>query len=346
MEQRLSVLTASMTTQQRAADFTRWIQCAVEGELRGGGPRMYFEARFPRSPNLELVQKAAISAGTTTDAEWASSLAAPRALAEAFQELLRPATLIGRIPGLKRIPFNVRVPAQIGGGTYLWVGEGLSKPVTSLSFSTLTVGVYKVAGILVFTEELARSSAPDAEAVFRNDMIAGITAFLDAQFIDPAVADVAGVSPASITNGVTPITSVNNVGADVKALLATMPNLQQGSLLMSPQNASGAMVQMGVPGGTTTTLFGLNLITSSVLANNVVLVDAPSVLVALGDLTIDVSREAIVEMESTPQTATGALVSLWQQNYVGLRAEQFANWKRATSAAVGLVTGATYAATP
>ena len=35
----------------------------------------------------------------------------------------------------------------------------------------------------------------------RADMVAGIAQFLDAQFIDPAVAAVAGVNPASITNG-------------------------------------------------------------------------------------------------------------------------------------------------
>jgi HK97 family phage major capsid protein len=341
----LSELTASMTTQQKALDYTRWVQCAMETLYTGGSPRLHFQDRYPRSPNLELLQKSAITAATTTDGTWAGPLSAPRALGEAFVELVRPATLLGRIPGLRRVPFNVRVPAQNGAGVYMWVGQGLAKPVTKLSFSTLTLGFYKVSGIIVFTEELARDSSPDAETVFRNDMTTGIAAFLDSQFIDPSVA-ATSANPASITNGVTGIASTQNVGADVRALVAAMPNLSQGTLLMSPQNAGGAMVQMGVPGGTSDTLFGYTLVTSSALGTNVVLIDAPAVLVATGELTIDVSREAIVEMESTPQSAAGEIVSLWQQNLVGLRAEQFADWKRATPTAVGLVTGASYAATP
>ena len=50
-------------------------------------------------------------------------------------------------------------------------------------------------------------------------MIAGIAAFVDSQFIDPASAAVANVKPASITNGVTPITSVGPL-EDIVAIAA------------------------------------------------------------------------------------------------------------------------------
>jgi Phage capsid family. len=83
------------------------------------------------------------------------------------------------------VPFNVSVPAQTGGGTYQWVGQGAPKPVGKLAFSTITLSILKAAGIIVITEELARTSTPSAEEVIRRDMIAGIAAFLDTQFIDP-----------------------------------------------------------------------------------------------------------------------------------------------------------------
>ena len=65
--------------------------------------------------------KAAVAVGTTTDATWAGPLVVTQPLNE-FLELLRPRTLLGRIPGLRQVPFNVSVPTQTTGGTYGWVG--------------------------------------------------------------------------------------------------------------------------------------------------------------------------------------------------------------------------------
>ena len=58
--------------------------------------------------------KAAVAVGTTTDATWAGPLVVTQPLNE-FLELLRPRTLLGRIPGLRQVPFNVSVPTQTTG---------------------------------------------------------------------------------------------------------------------------------------------------------------------------------------------------------------------------------------
>jgi hypothetical protein len=66
-----------------------------------------------------------------------------------------------------------------------------------------------------------------------------------------------------------------------------------------------------------------------------------------GGVTIDASREASVQMDSAPASppdATTVMVSLWQNNLVGLRAERFVNWKRASNYAVTYLTAATYPA--
>ena len=58
-------------------------------------------------------------------------------------------------------------------------------------------------------------------------------------------------------------------------------------------------------------------------------------------MTIDASREASLQMDSAPASpadATTVMVSLWQHNMVGLRAERFANWKRANANAVKYLT--------
>jgi hypothetical protein len=58
-----------------------------------------------------------------------------------------------------------------------------------------------------------------------------------------------------------------------------------------------------------------------------------------------VSREASVQMDSAPTNPPAAatvLVSLWQMNMVGIRAERFINWKKRRTGAVQYIDGANY----
>ena len=94
----------------------------------------------------------------------------------------------------------------------------------------------------MLTEELVRLSSPKAEELVRADMIAGIAQFLDTQFIDPAVAAVAGVNPASITNGAaTTAAATTNPLADFMGLInhfaiSNIP-VDGVTFIMSPANA-------------------------------------------------------------------------------------------------------------
>ncbi len=315
------------------------------------------------TPEVELVLKAAVAAGTTTDATWAGPLAPMKPLTDEFLALLRPATILGKVPGFVRVPFNVSVASQTGGGTYQWVGQGAPKPVGKLAFATITLGVTKCAGIIVITEELARTSTPSAEEVIRRDMVAGIAAYLDQQFIDPAVAAVAGVAPGSVTNGVTPITTAGATPANARTDVAAMANAMTALnistagavLVLSETNAlafTNALNPLGQPlfpamsqqGGT---IMGYQAITSQVAGTTVALIQPNQVLYADdGGVTIDVSREASVQMDTaldSPPLATTILTSLWQNNLVGLRAERFINWKKARTGCVQY-TVATYSA--
>jgi HK97 family phage major capsid protein/HK97 family phage prohead protease len=305
------------------------------------------------TPEVSLYLKAAVAAGTTTDATWAQPLVNQN-IANDFLELLRPATILGKIPGLRNVPFNTKVPAQTAGGTYGWVGEAKPKPVTKLAFSAETLGISKVAGIIVLTEELVRLSNPAAEDLCRRDMVAGIAQFLDQQFIDPAVAAVAGINPASITNGAPTAAATTNPLADIMGLInhfATNNIPVDGvTFIMSPTNAlslsfrsnldgSPQFPGVGMNGGS---YRGINFVTSNTAGTNVIALQPSYILFADdGGVTIDASREASLQMDSAPASpvdATTVYVSLWQMNCVGLRAERFVNWKRAATNAVKYLT--------
>jgi len=78
-------------------------------------------------------------------------------------------------------------------------------------------------------------------------------------------------------------------------------------------------------------------------ATYIALVDAADILYADdGQVTLDVSREASLQMDSAPSAGAQSLVSLWQNNLVGLRAERYVHWLKRRSTAAYFIDGVTY----
>lgn len=344
--------------------FTRYAIAKMQAAILGVDPIRIAESRKQwndETPDVLLALKAAVNPGTVAEPAWAAPLAVMRPMADEFIELLRPATLIGKIAGLRRVPFNISMPVQTGGGTYRWVGEGAPKPVGNLQLTSATLGLSKAAGIIVISQELAKISTPSAEMVIRNDMVAGMAQYLDQQFIDPTVAAVPNVSPASITNGSVSIGSAGGSGAnfetDFKAMIGSLVTANQRVaglvMIMSETNALALSMarttngeqmfpNLTIAGGS---IGGIQVVTSQAAGTTVAIIVPNEILFADdGGVEIDVSREASVEMDTAPTSPTAAasvLVSLWQLNLIGLKAERWINWKRARLAAVRYTT-ATY----
>ncbi|WP_343232560.1 phage major capsid protein [Microvirga antarctica] len=332
------------------------------------------------TPEVETVLKAAVAAGSTTDADWAKPLVEYQNMASEFAELLRPQTIIGRIPGLRRVPFNIKIPRQTGGSSASWVGEGAPKPVSELSFDQITLGTTKLAGIVVLTEELVRASNPAAESIVRQDLSDTIIQTMDKDFVDPAKAAVANVSPASITNGVTPVvasgTDADAVRGDVRKLfsnfLGANLSLAGAVWIMSETQALGLAMMLNalgqpefpgisINGASGGTFFGLPVVLSeNVTANagsgnplvgagaRIILAKASEVLLADdGQVMLDASNQASLQMDSAPTNppvAATVMVSLWQMNMVGIRAERFINWTKRRPGAVQFIDSANYGA--
>lgn len=323
-----------------------------------------------QTPEIETVLRAAVSAGTTTDSTWAAPLVEYRDMAEEFINYLRPKTIIGRVPGLRMVPFKVKVPRQTAVASVGWVGEGKPKPVGSSAFDSVTLDHHKLAGIIVLTEELVRLSNPSAEALAREDLAGGIIELMDNDFVDPDKSAVANVSPASITNGVTAVaatgTGYSNLVADVKSVMANffavnlMPtaiilrqDLALAMSLMETDLGNPRFPSLTMDGGT---LFGLPAVTSQNIpytedspqeGSPIIFLAAPEIMLADdGQVMIDVSREASVQMNTAPDdpaSASTVLTSLWQHNMVGIRAERMITWEKRRSAAVQLISAAKYA---
>jgi HK97 family phage major capsid protein len=322
------------------------------------------KSQYPDSHRLQSVMKAAVASGTTTDPTWAGALVEYQTFTGDFIDFLRPQTILGRfgqggIPALRSIPFNVKIRTQTSGGTGYWVGEGAGKPLTKFDFNNVELRWAKVANIAVLTDELVRMSTPSAELLVRDSLAAALIERLDVDFVDPAKAAVSNVSPASITNGVTAVaasgTDYDAFKVDAKTMMgnfiaANIP-LNQGVWIMQSTQAlafslmQNALGQAEFPGMTMNggTLLGLPVIVSQYVPSGVIVLAAANEIYLAddGQVTIDASREATLEMDNAP-TGT-ATRSMFQHNEVALRAERYINWAKRRAAAVQVITGAAYA---
>ena len=308
-----------------------------------------------------MVTKAAVPAAVTTDVPWAGALVNEDAVFADFIEFLRPQTILGKfgtpgIPGLRRVPFRVPLIGQTSGGDGYWVGEGAPKPLTKFDFAKLQLEPLKVANIAVASMELLRDSSPSADTVIRDGLVAALKERLDRDFIDPAKAAVAGVSPASILNGVTGTassgTNADAVRADIVALFNAfiagnntpstgvwiMPSTIALSLSMMTTLGERDFPGISMTGGT---FAGLPVIVSDyVPAGTVALINAQDIY--LGDdggVEVSISSEASLQMDDAPVAGATQLVSLWQNNLIGFRAERTINWMRRRDSSVAYLTG-------
>lgn len=326
---------------------------------------MTAKAKFPDEHRLHsMIQlgdriKAAVDIGTTTDADYAAPLVYANNIASEFIEFLRPQTIVGRIPNLRRVPFNVRVPRQTTGGSAYWTGETAPKGLTRTALDTVELKYKKLAAIAVISDELARFSSPSAEMILRDTLAGAIVQQMDSDFVNPANAGTANVKPASITNGVVAVASSGvteqAVRDDVNAVFAPFiaANLTpaNGVWIMSATTALAlslmvnSLGQPAFPGVNMTggTFQGMPVVVSEAVGNIVILANASDIMIADdGQVTIDTSREASVQMDDAPANpadATTVYISLWQRNLLGIRAERYVDWVKARTASVQYLSG-------
>jgi hypothetical protein len=333
---RLSDITKADVHDALSRDYAKWLGCLSETNLPRTASEVFLQ-RFPHTYGthivrkaLELEGKAAIGAGTTTDAAWAGPLSPIKPFLDAFVALARSASLLGRI-NVRTVPFNTTIPFQSQDAGYQWVQQGAPKPVSKLAFAPGTIlAPLKAAAIIVVTRELTQVSVPGAEVALRDTLIQGLTAFTDRSFLDPASTAIANTRPASVTSGTTPITATASYATDVATLLAAFfagaPNAIAPVMVANASHASQLRTLNNGAGP------GLPIIVSQAALGNTIVLDPNQILVADNGVSIDASSEASFEMNDAPTTpaATTIVTSLWQMNLSAFKVERFLNFTATT----------------
>ena len=90
---------------------------------------------------------------------------------------------------------------------------------------------------------------------------------------------------------------------------------------------------------------GMSVIVTSAVSAQIVAADATQIFAASGNILLDVSTDAVVQFETSPDSPTTSstnLVSLFQNGYAGVRATRFWSVGRARTGAVAVIDSVSY----
>lgn len=294
--------------------------------------------------------KAAVAPGTTTDATYAGPLVGYGIAAEALA-LERGTSIIGALePKMRRVPFKTKPAVETGAGTGgTWVAEGNSTPVAKTAYAASAQEAYKAQVISVLTRELLLLGNPSAERTVRETTTAGVTAFLDGQFLDPTITLIANTRPASITNGASAITTTGTTAAqmttDLNAMLATITTAGSGlTWVMKPITAYRIAATLGsaTAADIPRSLFGIPMVLSLNSPQQITLVDASQIFYSDdGNIDIETSDEATIQMDTAPTdpaVAGTVFQSLWDNNLWAVKVTRWLAYLRARSGSVAYMT--------
>jgi HK97 family phage major capsid protein len=282
--------------------------------------------------------KATQNPAQTNVAGYVQDLINPVAVA-GWLEYLTPASVVARLP-FRRMEFNqsnwagakflYRNPAKKAAAAYR--REGAPSVVKGALFSSVTIPPYIMTVITTATLEALKNTPYGLEGILRQAMIQDTAEALDVSVISNAAA-VAGLSPAGLLNGVTPIVSsgqdLDQIQNDVRAMKTVFINANMGTglywvmsdatvlYLQTVTNALGAYVYKdelakgmweGLPYVSST----------SVSSDEIILFATPEIAYAQSAPEISMSLEATLhEEDSAPAEVGGStspVRSLFQTN--------------------------------
>ena len=309
-------------------------------------------------PKLVEHMKALVPGGGTGSGEWGAELAQTDArFTGDFIEFLYGQTVFDMI-GLRDIPARVKVKGQDGAFTGYWVGESKPIPMSAGSYSDVDLSPLKVAGLTVISMELLEDSQPSAEMLVRDGLVEASSQRVDTTFLSATAAS-AGVSPAGILNGVTPIvpsgTDLAAVRADMQSLIYPFVQGKMGTgitLLMNPATALalsfmyGTLDQRAFPeiNQTGGSINGMRVVVGDNVTPGDVIAIRTSDVWRIGDsgIRISMSREATIEQRDDPTGATDTpvgvtttgLTSMFQEESIAFKVVRRINFQKRRSNAV------------
>jgi hypothetical protein len=258
------------------------------GDLIEGMTRRGCGMYAPRS-------KSAVDVIRTSD----TGISFPQLDAAVLQRVDDDQSLLGRCPGVTRMPLTGTARIQITLVAASLVGEGDVKPLSHTTFTEPGPPV-KVVTLLVVSADVLRD--PTTQDGLRQVSVSSVRAGTDAAVVS------------ALTSGA-PIGS-----ATPGSLLAAI----SGGQPQQPTLIGGFDTLLSLDAGTIRDLqaLGVSVLASSAAAGLLIALDQPGLLIAADEIRIDVARHADVLMDDLNPPGGATTINLFQSNAIGLRCER------------------------
>jgi hypothetical protein len=295
-----------------------------------------------RAPEqAQRIYKASIGAGSTTN----STLGSEGIAIGPFSDAMRTVSAFFRIlsdNGFTRVPMETRVGMVTSSPTAGVVAEGAGIPVSRVTLNNVLLQPIKAAALIVVTNELLLNVSAAGQACFSRELQSVVAAAVDTAFVDV------------IDTGTTPITSTGP-NKDLRAALTAVNSAGIARLYWVASEDVGkfgstlatswpAFLAASATGGELANL--PMLVSSGVPSGTLYLVDATGIAADGGPVTVDISTQADVLMDTAPPmnstTPTPAtVVSMFQTDSTALKALAIFGAAKLRANAVAVITGIT-----
>jgi hypothetical protein len=179
------------------ADFIHLAALKLRSKGPGHSAREIAETEPHTPERVRRILKAAVTAGSTGDADFAGNLIDYRVAVAGFVESLRSIGVFDRLlSDMLRIPLRTRFAAMTIVASGSLVAEGAPKPITTLALETPTLEPTKASAIIVVTDEMARAATEAGMAFFGRELRRAVAFSTDDTFLTTLAASVTPIASA------------------------------------------------------------------------------------------------------------------------------------------------------
>lgn len=259
---------------------------------------------------------------------------------ESFLHLLRPLAVPEQLSGFMRgLPMYARHYTLTEGVQGAEVAEGRAIPASRPTYAADTIKPRRFAALIVRTKELANDASPVATQGLAEDLAQAVAAAENLKFISPEEPGSVFHSQATFVGTGDTVAAIDT---DLKRLVDLVPaaNLPGAHFVMSKETAtflglkrgSGGNAAYPLVGPNGGQLLGLPVLVTPAMAGYIGLLAPSQVLWAdEGVVQLTASTEAAIEQTDAPtgdalEPTPAQLISLYQDECIGLRGVRFCNW--------------------
>jgi hypothetical protein len=296
-----------------------------------------------------IILKNGIAPGNTTDPNWAAPLSGYNAAAAAWLDSLRSQSAFdAMLSSMVQVPLRVRVGISSLGVTGYVRGEGSAKRLSTMSLAAGGMEAFNAVAWILVTKELSKLAGPTGASMLDRELRAAVASVTDEKFISVIIA---GKTPIQ-SNGST-ISAVRSdlaaalaeieIGVGSKLFVLTTSKITKAWSTSNRDGGAAAFPDMGPTGGM---ICKMPVIASAgVPDGHIVVVDGAGIAAASQGIRLEVLRNATVDVggpPDSPSTAGTTLISIWQENLVGLAADRYFGVERLRDSAVAVIDNVSY----